>query len=57
MANTWGALSWGQGNFGDQNNHSEIPTGLLATLSVGSGTYEGIINEGWGRKGWDTLSV
>jgi hypothetical protein len=56
MANTWDTLSWGQGNYGEQNNTSPIPAGLLANLSVGPPTYEGEINEGWGRKGWDTLS-
>ena len=55
MSNTWGQLSYGQGNFGDQNNHSEIPTGVLATLSISPTTETtGEINTGWGRIGWNT---
>ena len=55
MSNTWGQLSYGLGQFGDQNSHSEIPTGLLATLSISPPTETtGEINTGWGRLGWST---
>jgi hypothetical protein len=56
MADAWGQLSFGIGNFGEQNNSTPLPTGLLATLSSGNPTISSEINRGWGRQEWDSLA-
>jgi hypothetical protein len=51
--NTWGALTWGLNEWGDQADTVFSVTGLSATLSQGA-TIEPTaeINEGWGRLTW-----
>jgi hypothetical protein len=49
---TWGALSWSNGNWGAQNNIDISQTGLSSSLSQGSTTASGDINEGWGGETW-----
>ena len=49
---TWGALSWSQGNWSAQNNAEVILTGLSSSLSQGSTTASGDINQGWGGETW-----
>ena len=53
MANTWGesGTTWGQGNWGEQNNFTVSGlTGLAATGSLG--TPLPYSEQGWGRAGW-----
>ena len=47
---TWGALSWSQGNWNAQNDSVVALTGVSATTSTGSLTA--FNNEGWGRQEW-----
>jgi hypothetical protein len=35
---TWGALSWNTGEYGEQNNHTEVVDSVSASLSIGSST-------------------
>ena len=47
---TWGALSWSQGNWGEQNDNLVTPAGYSITGSLGEAlSYP---EEGWGRQGW-----
>ena len=47
---TWGALSWSQGNWGEQNDNLIIPTGFSITATLGeAASYP---EEGWGRSTW-----
>jgi len=53
MANTWGesGTTWGQGNWGEQNNFTVSGlTGLAATGSLG--TPSPYSEQGWGRATW-----
>ena len=50
---TWGALSWNDGNYGQQNNVNEALSGNNLTTSLG--TAEAFHNEGWGRLTWGSL--
>jgi hypothetical protein len=53
MANSWGesATTWGQGNWGEQNNFTlSLETSLLTTGSLGApAAYS---EQGWGRASW-----
>ena len=52
MANSWGesGTTWGQGNWGEQNNYTLTLTGLSMTGSVGEpAAYS---EQGWGRATW-----
>ena len=52
MANTWGesGTTWGQGNWGEQNNFTLTLTGLSMTGSLGEpAAYS---EQGWGRASW-----
>ena len=50
MAKTWGAETWGQGVWSDQDSNAVEVTGLSLTSSQGSA--EGISVNGWGRAEW-----
>jgi len=50
---TWGALNWNDGNYGQQNNVNEALSGNNLTTSLG--TAEAFHNEGWGRLTWGSL--
>jgi len=50
---TWGALNWNDGNYGQQNNVNEALSGNNLTTSLG--TAEAFHNEGWGRLTWSSL--
>ena len=53
MANSWGesGTTWGQGNWGEQNNFTVSGlSGLSATGSLG--TPAAYSEQGWGRAGW-----
>ena len=52
MANAWGALSWGQGQWAAQGDVDVSLSGISATYSIGSVTAEGIIQVGWGGDTW-----
>jgi len=54
MANSWGesGTTWGQGNWGEQNNHTITLTGLSMTGSIGE--LSAYAEQGWGRDGWGT---
>ena len=52
MANSWGesGTTWGQGNWGEQNNFTVTLTGLSMTGSLGEpAAYS---EQGWGRASW-----
>ena len=52
MANSWGesGTTWGQGNWGEQNNYTLTLTGLSMTGSLGEpAAYS---EQGWGRATW-----
>jgi len=51
-ANTWGALSWGQGQWAAQGDVDVSLSGISATYSIGSATAEAIIQIGWGGDTW-----
>ena len=53
MSNTWGALSWNQGNWAGQGDITAQPTGIAALLSVGQVTSTGIVEIGWGGDAWN----
>ena len=52
MANTWGALTWGTGNWNDQTNSTVIPTGIGLSGGIGSVTTNSTVELGWGRDAW-----
>ena len=37
---TWGALTWSQGNWSAQNNFKQAPSGISASSTLGTPTYE-----------------
>ena len=49
--NTWGALSWNDGAWNEQNDITATLTGLSATTALGTLAYAGSV-EGWGRDSW-----
>lgn len=51
MANTWGELFWGIGDWGTQNDTLIIATGNISSASVNSIDYAGEPN-GWGQFTW-----
>jgi len=51
MANSWGELSWGLGDWGTQNDTLLIPTGVISSVSVNSLEYTGEPG-GWGFLTW-----
>jgi hypothetical protein len=51
MANVWGELSWGLGDWGLQNDTLIIPTGVVSSVSVNSIEYAGEPG-GWGQFTW-----
>jgi hypothetical protein len=51
MANAWGELSWGLGDWGLQNDTLIIPTGVVSSVSVNSIEYAGEPG-GWGQFTW-----
>jgi hypothetical protein len=51
MANSWGELSWGLGDWGTQNDTLLIPNGLISSVSVNSLEYTGEPG-GWGFLTW-----
>ena len=53
MANTWGALTWNQGVWGDTSSTSVEVTGLSVTTSISPAGFAGA-GEGWGRPAWNT---
>ena len=57
--NTWGALSWNDGAWNEQNDLTVSLTGLSATSSVGTPTasfYPGWGTLTWGQNGWGTIT-
>jgi len=50
MANTWGSLKWGEGNFGDQPNVTEQVTGVQNNIALNS--VDSYPNQGWGSDFW-----
>ena len=52
MANSWGesGTTWGQGNWGEQNNYTLTLTGLSMTGSIGE--VAAYSEQGWGRAEW-----
>jgi hypothetical protein len=51
MANSWGELSWGLGDWGTQNDTLLIPNGVISSVSVNSLEYTGEPG-GWGFLTW-----
>ena len=49
---TWGALSWSQGNYGAQNDQSPIPSSQVISTASGTATIDSEINVGWGARTW-----
>ena len=52
MANTWGALTWGIGNWNDLTNSTVIPTGIGLSGGLGSASTTSTVELGWGRDAW-----
>lgn len=53
MANTWGSLAWGIGNFGAQNDATVEVTGASLTSNLGTDTtIQTTVEFGWGRLAW-----
>ena len=52
MANTWGALTWGTGNWNDQTDSTVIPTGIGLSGGIGSVSTTSTVELGWGRDAW-----
>jgi hypothetical protein len=50
--NTWGALSWSDHDWGDQDTITVFPSGLSITSSLG--TVEAFPEQGWGSDTWGT---
>jgi hypothetical protein len=50
MANTWGSLKWGEGNFGDQANVTQQVTGEQNNIALNS--VDSYPNQGWGSDFW-----
>ncbi len=51
MANFWGELSWGLGDWGTQSDTLLVPTGVISSVSVNSLEYTGEPG-GWGFLTW-----
>ena len=49
--NTWGALTWSQGDYGQQNIFTVAVSGSSATSSLGSAAA--FPSQGWGRDTWN----
>ena len=47
MSNTWGALSWGQGDWAGQGDISLSLTGLSASYSIGAVVADAELQVGW----------
>ncbi len=52
MSNTWGALSWGQGDWAGQGDISLNLTGLSASYSIGAVVADAELQVGWGGDTW-----
>jgi hypothetical protein len=52
MSNTWGALSWGQGDWAGQGDVSQTLSGISASFSVGQVVADAEIQIGWGGDTW-----
>ena len=48
--NTWGAMSWGENQYGSQNHVDVLPSGL--TLVSSQGDVSAFSETGWGRDAW-----
>ena len=55
MANTWGALKWGQGVWGDTSSSAGEVSGISLTATLDPVAFAGP-GEGWGRATWGTGS-
>ena len=55
-SDTWGLLSWGEGNWSAQNDITLSVTGVASTSAVGSATTDAEVNAGWGRNSWGLLN-
>jgi len=53
MANGWGELSFGIGEFGLQGNASAQVSGISSLTSIGSVTATGVVEIGWGGDAWN----
>jgi len=53
MANGWGELSFGIGEFGLQGNSTFSVSGISSSTSIGSVTATGVIEIGWGGDAWN----
>jgi hypothetical protein len=49
-ADSWGALSWNVGSWGEQDNVTEILTGFNNSISLNS--VDAFPNQGWGSDSW-----
>jgi hypothetical protein len=54
MANAWNELTWGIGNYGEQNNATVSVSGVSASTNTGQATIDPtyLVGEGWGRDTW-----
>ena len=52
MSNTWGALSWGQGDWAGQGDVSQALSGISASFSVGQVVSDAELQIGWGGDTW-----
>ena len=50
----WGQVTWGYAKWGELGDATVSPnnTNLSATVTLGTGTQEGEINDGWSRQAW-----
>ena len=51
-ADSWGALSWNVGSWGEQDNVTEILTGFSLSSNLNSVSIDNQINIGWGGQVW-----
>ena len=57
MANAWNELTWGIGNYGEQNNATVSVSGVSASTSIGTDfTITTTVDFGWSRKEWGTFA-
>ena len=57
MANAWNELTWGIGNYGEQNNATVSVSGVSASTSIGTdSTITTTVDFGWSRKEWGTFA-
>jgi hypothetical protein len=52
-ADSWGALSWNVGSWGEQDNINLTISGTQLTSNLGNETIVAEVNEGWGGLAWD----